>query len=244
MKGKNKLILMLFAIIALVATGVSFAVGVKPDDIRYASAAEINGFSAEVDGGVIFSAERVYFAEDRTVNLAYNGLAFNSIQTNTGMQYFMDYGLYRPVDSSDYSHKDIIYNGEYLLLDDDATYTADDATTAIKQGVMITMGGYYNFDNSYVTNASKAWIDVDNDGEADSTEVYEWRDNGNQTIEAGELVGWSAGVENAKVLEYGAGMEYITAQATLNGTPIDASNVASTALGSSAKGIMNVVFGE
>ena len=33
-------------------------------------------------------------------------------------------------------------------------------------------------------------------------------------------------------------------QGTFNGTPIDASNVVSTAKGSSSKGIMNVVYGE
>ena len=187
MKGKNKLIAMLFAIIALVATGAVFAFGNKAQNIAYAKAATIEGFSAELEGGVIFSAERVYFAEDdesttdsedRDKQLEYNGYTFNSIYTNKGKEYFADYKLYRS--TSDYSHKDVIDSGDFVLVDDNARYMANNVnssdTTSIKQGIMITFGGYYKDASTGATGL-----------------------NGETS---------------------GAGMDYVSAQATLNGNPI------------------------
>ena len=114
MKGKNKFIIMLFALITLVATSVSFAFSEKIKRIEYSDAAVIDGFTGELDGGVIFSAERVYMAEDRTKNVSYNGVDSKGIYTKSGLEYFMDYGLYN---STDYSNKDIIYDdcGETVL---------------------------------------------------------------------------------------------------------------------------------
>ena len=62
MKGKNKLVLVLFAIMALVATSVGFALKGTVESIRCANAESIPGFTAKLDGDVIFSAESVYFA--------------------------------------------------------------------------------------------------------------------------------------------------------------------------------------
>ena len=85
MKGKNKLIVAIFAIMALVATGVSFAFKSKLTTIPYASAEEHAGYSAILDESVVFSAERVYIAEDRTNSLTYGGYNFNSLKTaNSG----------------------------------------------------------------------------------------------------------------------------------------------------------------
>ena len=63
MKGKNKLILVLFAVMALVATSVGFALKQTVDTIRYANAESIPGFTAKLEGDVIFSAERVLFGQ-------------------------------------------------------------------------------------------------------------------------------------------------------------------------------------
>lgn len=145
MKGKNKLIAIIFAVIALVATGVVFAFKGKDfETIPYAQADVIDGYTTRLEGNAIFSAERVYFAEDRTTELTYNneGYSFNKIYTNSGVEYFADYGLYRPVDGANYGHKDIIYDGDFVMVDDDAMYETDNKTI-IKQGIMITFGGYY-----------------------------------------------------------------------------------------------------
>ena len=155
MRGKNKLIAIIFALIALVTTSVVFAFGDKVKTIPYAKAVAIDGFSSEFQGGVIFSAERVYFAEDdvttdgedRDKSLSYNGYQFNSIYTNKGKEYFADYKLYRPTDDTDYSHKDVINDGDFVMVDDDARYTADvedGGVVSIKQGIMVTLGGYYH----------------------------------------------------------------------------------------------------
>jgi len=180
MKGKNKLILVLFAMMTVVATGMMLAFGAKPQTVKYANAASLNGFTAELDGGVIFSAERVYLSTgDRAQELKYteNDYTFNAIQTNNGTEYFGDYKLYQPTEANDYSHKDIIKSGDFVLVDDKAIYTAETPTgeAEIKQGIMVTLGGYYFDENRNIL-----------------------------------LNGESKG----------AGMGFVSAQATLNGTPI------------------------
>ena len=49
--------------------------------------------------------------------------------------------------------------------------------------------------------------------------------------------------ENAE-MQIGTAEAPVKVSGTFNGTAINAGNVATTALGSSAKGLMNVVFGE
>jgi hypothetical protein len=82
MKGKKKLLFMLFAIVTLVATGVVFALNGKVENIKYAQALEVAGYSAELEDGVIFSAERVYFAQDTQQPLTYKNEEFNKIYNN------------------------------------------------------------------------------------------------------------------------------------------------------------------
>ena len=206
MKGK-RLILMLFTLISLVATGAIFAFSGKQKNVAYANAAneEIQGFSAELEGGAIFSAERVYFAVDedgqtnseiRQKPLSYNGYDFNAIETNKGTEYFMDYKLYQPEDSQDYSHKDVIKNGQFVMVDDKAKVVAllkDGSSQTIKQGIMITFGGYYYYDNDnsvIKTNKSIVWIDENLNNKVDSgEEKYEWKDfNYDKIVDNGELI--------------------------------------------------------
>ena len=143
MKGKNKLVLTLFAVFALVLTSVAFALSGTLESIRYANASASEAFTTELEGGVIFSAERVYFAEDRSQALTYTGgYNFNSVQTNKGTEYFGDYALRDQLTDGDYSHKDIIADGDFVMVDDNAIYTTNE-DVSIKQGIMITLGGYY-----------------------------------------------------------------------------------------------------
>lgn len=162
MKGKNKILLVLFALCALVATGVGFALH-STGSVKYAEASEVSGFTAELEGGVIFSAERVYFTQADTtsdytpsyINVAteevgYGGYTFNQIETKDGSRYFGDFGL--TVNEYDYSHKSIIRQGDFVMVDDNAKLMS--GTQAIRQGIMITFGGYYWDEdaNEYVTN--------------------------------------------------------------------------------------------
>ncbi|MBQ8522707.1 MAG: hypothetical protein IJ458_03495 [Clostridia bacterium] len=181
MKGKNKLILMFLSIIALVATSVGFALFNEADNIRYAKATSVEAFTAELEGGVIFSAERVYIAEnevDTQTALKYQGYDFKSIQTNKGTHYFGDYALRNQI-GDDNSHKHIIADGQFVMVDDNARYSAtttSNETVNVKQGIMVTLGGYYNDgDGNYVTNG----------------------------------------------VNTGANISYISAQATLNGKPVE-----------------------
>lgn len=254
MKGK-RLILMLFTLISLVATGAIFAFSGKQKNVAYANAAneEIQGFSAELEGGAIFSAERVYFAVDedgqtnseiRQKPLSYNGYDFNAIETNKGTEYFMDYKLYQPEDPQDYSHKDVIKNGQFVMVDDKAKDVAllkDGSSQTIKQGIMITFGGYYYYDNDnsvIKTNKSIVWIDENLNNKVDSgEEKYEWKDfNYDKIVDNGELIDndgeivtdWEGGfplAEKIKVLDMGENIEFVTVQATLNTTDLSGPKV-------------------
>jgi len=166
MKGKNKILLVLFALCALVATSVGFALHTT-GEIQYANAAEIPGFTAEVDGGIIFSAERVYFSQEdksgtynptyqnvATESVTYGNHPFTRIETKQGTRYFSDFGL-TGYNGHDYSHKHVIHQGDFVMVDDTAKLMADDSVTAIRQGIMITFGGYFKDGNTYVTNADK-----------------------------------------------------------------------------------------
>lgn len=246
MKGKNKLILVLFAVMALVATSVGFALKQTVDTIRYANAESIPGFTAKLEGDVIFSAERVYFAVDGDNNadndyqvrqkaLTYNGYDFNPIVTNNGVEYFGDYGL---TNGYDYSHKKIINNGDFAMVNDNAIYSATygDSTVSIKEGIMITLGGYYYDGDEVKTNYPEIGIDKDNDGIIDKTEINPnvWIDSTDSgvlgEIDFGEVIGWVDKNNDGKmnideIPEVGAGISYVSAvQATLNGEPITIPN--------------------
>ncbi len=167
MKGKNKIILMLFAVMSLIATGVVFAFSGVTESINYASAMTSEAFTTELEGGVVFSAERVYFAEDRKQELTYRNITSHQIYTNTGAEYFYDYGLRDAYNENDYTHKHIISSGDFVMVDDKAVYSAvpTDANKTdpveIKQGIMLTFGGYYKNGNDYSTNGDNVGANID-----------------------------------------------------------------------------------
>ena len=205
MKGKNKLVLVLFAVMALVATSVGFALKGMANEVRFANAASIPGFTAKLDGDVIFSTERVYFAVDgdgdssndyltRQNPVEYKGYNFNSIMTNNGIEYFGDYAL---TNTYDYSNKKVVNNGDFVMANDKATYSMNSGEdeVIVKEGIMITLGGYYynNHKTAVGTNAQK------------------WDGSGFIGLDENE--------------ETGAGMTFVSAvQATLNGNPITLPN--------------------
>ena len=245
MKGKNKLILILLAVIALVATGVGFAINKDVDTIGYANAEAIDGFTAKLDGNIIFSTEVVYMqAEYDDFNKKWNsntdnrknpievtgGYNFKPIVTNNGIEYFGDYGL-REGNGLDNSHKKVVGNGEFVMLNDQVAYKSTSGKD-LKQGVMITLGGYFYKGEDVLTNASGVWNDKDNDGVIDVGEVYAWNDNGNTEIEiseipygaemdtnddnvidATELTAW-------KSVQVGGNIDWISINATRDGQPV------------------------
>ncbi len=209
MKGKSKLITMLFAVVTMVAS-VFFVWGGGVKQIAYARAAEIEGFSAQYDPDVIFSVERVYMASgnDRSRPLSYNGYNFNAIDTANGVKYFGDYGL---TSVGGYANKDVVRDGGFVKLNESVIYQASAmreslgssgyAQVKVSQGIMITFGGYFaktiNETTTINTNATIAWEDKDNDGEVDNDELSNgmltadlpgWTDsNNNDKVEVGEL---------------------------------------------------------
>ena len=201
MKGK-KLIIALFMFVALAVSGALFAFKDDVKQIRYAKASTTGQFSAELEGGVIFSAEKVYFAtSDSETELAYNSEKFVPIKTTgNATKYFANYALNNG-NGYDYSHKSIISNKDYVMVDDKIAYSANkvvgetiDASSSvqIKQGVMVTLGGYYDSYGKVVTNA----------------QVY---DKYNKQV-------------NLATTEVGAGMSYVAVQATLDDKPITLPN--------------------
>ncbi len=155
MKGKNKFIIAIFAMLAMVAAGVGFAFKSKLTTIPYANAEEHAGYSAILDESVVFSAERVYIADDRTSELNYGSYGFASLKTSNsgGVEYFGNYGLQSS--GTNYQNKDVIRDGDFVLVDDERRLQASDGSNEvlIKQGIMVTFGGYYfDDDGSIVTN--------------------------------------------------------------------------------------------
>lgn len=214
MKGKKKLLTMLLATIALVVTGVVFGVGDTIRNIAYAQASEIPGYSMEFEGGkdgknLIFSVEKVYFAKDnanRSKNLKYSGdYKFKPIATSEGVKYFGDFGLYTDINGS-YSNKAVVKDGKFTKLDDTININAKDADgadVAIKQGVMVTFGGYYHTSESDSSNVKTnviEWTDANKDNIVDMAELTGWIDiDGDDQIDEGELPGWTDANEDNKV---------------------------------------------
>lgn len=108
--------------------------------------------SQEYDDGVIFSAEQVYFAEGRTTPLYYDSDAEKPVTNILGYDdkanYFANYkgGSSTGVGSqNDTRSKKIIYPGDFVLIDDlvpMTAYKADTTAVSLKQGIMMTLGGY------------------------------------------------------------------------------------------------------
>lgn len=147
MKGKNKSFIILFGLLLAVAFGITWFVK-KPDEVAFAKAEQIEGFSEHLEGDVIFSAENVYVAnaENRNTPLAYDGYTFSSIKDNNNQNaYFGNYGL-KPGNA----YKKVIQNGQYVMLDNKEQHkkaNGGGVEVEISQAVMITIGGYY-FDAS------------------------------------------------------------------------------------------------
>ena len=241
MKGKNKLILILLALFTLTISSVVFAFAGNDEKIKYVNANAIEGYTAQLDGGIIFSAERVYFADEYVAvneedfegvsvfyesdgngghrliskptvwreglytNLRHqaqkyqNRYNFNAINTNKGTEYFADYAL---TTSADYSHKKIIKDGDFVLVNDESTYQTDNSAT-VKQGIMITLGGYY-------------YANAENIG----TNAQKWDDENKVLVSDNSTDG------------VGANMDFVAVQAFLNGTEIPLPNARSYQSGS------------
>ena len=172
MKGKN-LIIAMFAFVALVVSGAFFALGDTIKNIRYAKATTIEAFTTELEGGVIFSAEKVYFDTSKSGTegdgdaVEYNGYNFKSIETNKGTKYFADFALRGENYDGDISHKSIVRDGDFVMVDDKAEYSASivgaGGNVNVKQGLMITLGGYYydSADDDYKLNGEETGAGID-----------------------------------------------------------------------------------
>lgn len=167
MKGKKILLLTaMFSMLAVVAGvfGLGFKINAKTAPM--AEAKEIAGFSQAYDKttddakDVIFSVEKVYFAEqvNRGAKLTYNGYDFKSMQNhNNDTWYYGDY--YLRDENVAYDNKYIVKNNDFVMVDDTKTLNAETtdaaaSTVSIKEGVLLTLGGYYYSDTDISNNAS------------------------------------------------------------------------------------------
>lgn len=192
MKGK-KLIITILAVFALVVTSVAFAFNSNVEKIRYANATTIDMFTAELEGGIIFSAEQVYIADsvNRGTAFTYHGEGSHSIATNTGNKHFMDYG-------GNEASKHFIRDGEFVKVDDRAQLTANvsGGTVTLKQGIMVTLGSYY-------------FAKDENDNNINNANTNTKKYVGNK---------WESVGDDEEV---GAGMGYVSVQAKRNGQEIE-----------------------
>ena len=163
MKGKKFLIVtLMFILMAVISLGGVMGFGADLNSIKFAKAEAIDGFSEQYEGNIIFSVEKVYFAneENRNKNLTYNGYEFNSIQNSQNETwYFGDNAL---ISSNDYSSKYIVRNGQYVIVDDMQSKVASYQNEAsaqesvnIKEGIMITLGGYYYSQNGEIVTTTE-----------------------------------------------------------------------------------------
>lgn len=163
MRGNKFKVIMLVAILCVgIVSGFLFAQ--KP--VKFGQV-EAKDYASELcsqlydDNGenVVFSAEHVYFAEDRKSELKYapDGDTFTNILGSAGeANYFANYG-----GGKNNANKKIIKNGQYVKLDDTIgaikqgyNNTGDPIT--IKQGIMLTLGGYvYDEDNKLLKSNSE-----------------------------------------------------------------------------------------
>lgn len=166
MKGK-KLLLIAITFAMLVGVASVFGVGFKIERAitPMANAKDIAGFSQAYDkttstsNDVIFSVEKVYFAsntEDRGKALknASTNYDFKSMQNyNNTSWYYGDYELRDEIVSGSYDNKYVVKNNDFVIVDDKKTISAehlDSSTTPpstenvnVKEGLLITLGGYY-----------------------------------------------------------------------------------------------------
>lgn len=154
MRG-NKSFKKFFLIVAMltlsIATCFAFNGGSKKVSAEDNSIYNRSYASQEYDDCVIFSAEQVFFASDRTTQLFYDNLAKKSVSNILGYDgdnYFANYkgGSSTGVASqNDTRSKKIIYPGDFVLVDDIVpmtAYNSDKTAVSLKQGIMLTLGGY------------------------------------------------------------------------------------------------------
>ncbi len=170
MKGK-KLILCAITFAMLMGVAGVFGLGFKIEasNTPMASAKDIAGFSQAYDKttneakDIIFSVEKVYFAsntEDRDEKLKYtDGGEFRSMQgyDNTSL-YYGDYALRNEIVAGSYDNKYIVKNNDFVIVDDKNTLTLkneSDKSVYIKEGLLITLGGYYYDDDGNIKNIEK-----------------------------------------------------------------------------------------
>lgn len=160
-KGK----ILLFVAILCLGVVASFSIISKP--IKSVEAEEPDYSktycSQQYDDNVIFSAEHVYYADNKTtasyyINNTDNKYKFTQMKdTDNNDVYFGNYNLAQG-DSS----KKLIKRGADVMLDDTVSgsktgYDSDGAPVALKQGIMVTLGGYIYDDTNKVvkTNAEQ-----------------------------------------------------------------------------------------
>ena len=116
--------------------------------------------SQKYTDGVVLSVEQVYFAEDRTEELTYSSNGSDNLTNILGYgnnaNYFANYGL-----TSSNNSKKIVRSGEYVMLDSMITRDAysGSGSVALKQGVMITLGGYVFDENNELHTNSEGYVD-------------------------------------------------------------------------------------
>lgn len=144
MKGKNKSFIVL-SLLLIVAFGIVCFVKKSPNNVAFANAVEIEGYSEHLEGDVIFSVENVYVANDvnnRNKSLKFGDYSFDGIQDkDDNTIFFGNNGL-----DSGVANKKVIKNHQYVMIDDKNVKTVQDESGAevqTRQAVMITMGGYY-----------------------------------------------------------------------------------------------------
>lgn len=161
MRGNKFKVIMLVAILCVgIVSGFLFTQ--KPTKFTQVEAKDYSSelcsqlYDDNEDENVVFSAEHVYFADDRTKELKYTsgGDAFTGVYDNKGVaNYFANYG-----GGTNNVNKKIIKDGQYVKLNDTVEalkqgYDGANPVT-IKQGIMLTLGGYvYDKDrNTLKTN--------------------------------------------------------------------------------------------
>ncbi|MBQ8431192.1 MAG: hypothetical protein IJX26_04580, partial [Clostridia bacterium] len=118
--------------------------------------------SQQYNDDIIFSVEQVYFADNRSTEFFYDTTTSSTLTNILGADgennYFANFG-----GTENYVSKKVIYNNQFVLLDKTNSmnaYTEGKDKVTLKQGVMVTLGGYIFNQNQVLTNSQK--IDENN----------------------------------------------------------------------------------
>ena len=176
MRG-NKFLLKIGAIIAVLVLGVAtsflFSKNMKEVQAEDTSLFNRSYASQEYDDGVIFSAEQIYFDKNAKSNSLFYDQNIKTPLTNIlgygGNNYFanLNSNFAQPnfVSENDIGGKKIIYPGDFALIDDITpmnVYNENGQSVSLKQGVMMTLGGYIYEDGTMYTNSHANGVDGNN----------------------------------------------------------------------------------